>query len=324
MVSTALPAAPVDHHRHRHRTGTVTSRANQSGRHIRSVASAADGALARTAMHPASPPCPGQRSPARPPHPAAGGGSANQTTRTSRRTSWTSQMTHSGVRCTGDRHTAGGERVGVVHLGDLLARECRAYDDTSSCCSCRPGERPGTAGRCKLPAAPPVHQAARCPPEARPLMSAARGLRTGRDPGRLERVGQPPGLVHVRGHRQPGELHRDERHPRSGRGQHRLLRCGDLHPQPSCPARPGRRRSPRPPTAAARCRLSFDCTNRPPLDASKSRTGSNGPGRERPVREHLGELDRDRTLQCHDASRAELLGCLVIQADSQVNPIELG
>ena len=48
------------------------------------------------------------------------------------------------------------------------------------------------------------------------------------DAGCLERVGQPPGLVHVRRDRQPGELHRGERRPgRPGRDD-RLDLGGDL------------------------------------------------------------------------------------------------
>ena len=48
------------------------------------------------------------------------------------------------------------------------------------------------------------------------------------DAGCLERVGQPPGLVHVRGDGHPGELHRDERRPGRPGGDDRLDRGGDL------------------------------------------------------------------------------------------------
>ena len=47
--------------------------------------------------------------------------SANQSTRQISRMSWTTTMTASGVRYTGDRHTGARERVAVVDLGELLA-----------------------------------------------------------------------------------------------------------------------------------------------------------------------------------------------------------
>ena len=47
---------------------------------------------------------------------------ANQSTRQIRRMSWTTMITGSGVRYTGDRQTGRRERVAVVDLGELLAR----------------------------------------------------------------------------------------------------------------------------------------------------------------------------------------------------------
>ena len=47
--------------------------------------------------------------------------SANHSTRQMSRSSWTTRMTASGVRYTGDRHTGARERVAVVDLGELLA-----------------------------------------------------------------------------------------------------------------------------------------------------------------------------------------------------------
>ena len=139
-------------------------------------------------------------------------------------------------RCPVDRGPPdrGGERVGVVDLGEVLARYVPHKIKTSLRLTDL-GEIPGAAGML-VPAAPPEPltrtRIPLCPPPrslravyisacSRRVLPAL-GTGTPRtagcaDPGRFERVGQPSGLVHVRRHRQPGELHRNERHPRASR-----------------------------------------------------------------------------------------------------------
>src|ERR1019366_1686687 len=97
----------------------------------------------------------------------------------------------------------------------------------------------------------------------------------------LQRVGEPPGLIHIRGNGQLGELHRDERHPRRRGRQHRLIRCRDLHPRRLVPRRVSASMTSITHSGSPLC-LSFDWTNRPAFDASKSRTGSNPPAANTP------------------------------------------
>ena len=57
-----------------------------------------------------------------------------------------------------------GERVGVVDLGVLLARECRAYDDHLFLLLMPSGEGTGDGRKVQAPGRPARHQAALCPP----------------------------------------------------------------------------------------------------------------------------------------------------------------
>src|SRR6266702_3930758 len=152
---------------------------------------------------------------------SSGWRSANQTPRTSRRRSWTSQITNSGVRYTGDRHTGEANGSGLSTWASCSPVTLRIMIKTSP--SLLTWGDTGAAG-IAVPAAPPYSLRRRVPGRATAPAAATRYPH----PCRLEGVGQPPGLVDVGRHREPRELHRDERHPRRGCGQHRLTGGRDV------------------------------------------------------------------------------------------------